>query len=253
MHCALASCGTLLACFALASQVLPQDPTYSNFASGCPGSAGIPLLEADAGSLPELGSSFRARLSNVPAVGFAVGITGLSTTTWSGFTLPLDLGLIGMPGCTLYTDMRRTATIIIVGGQGTWDTNLPSSPEWLGQRFYQQVFVVDGSIPGLGAVMSNACEGIIGTPNTAPVASIAFPPPISLTDEDTILVRGHASDPQGVAELRVNGALATTSDDFANWQVRVPIDVGSNILTVETRDSFGASDPQAATASINPS
>jgi len=94
-------------------------------------------------------------------------------------------------------------------------------------------------------MMSNANEGVIGILNSgAPTVEIAFPPPNSLTDEDSILVRGTAHDPDGVAEVRVNGMLAATSDGFANWQVRVPLSPGSNTLTVEARDLLGLVDIQ---------
>ena len=44
------------------------------------------------------------------------------------------------------------------------------------------------------------------------LAEILFPPAGSQTDAGTITVIGTATDAQGVAEVRVNGVLATTSD-----------------------------------------
>ena len=99
-----------------------------------------------------------------------------------------------MPGCTLYTDLWRTTVLTSIGGEAIWNTELPGEPAFLGRSFYQQVFVVDSGVPGLGAVMSNAAEGVIGSPG-APVARIVFPPPSSVTDEDTILYEFTIEDP----------------------------------------------------------
>ncbi len=93
---------------------------------------------------------------------------GLSTTDWASFPLPLNLDIIQMPGCILYTDLRRTKGLTTVNGQASWDVVLPSDPEWLGRSFFQQVLVIDPSVPGLGAVMSNAAEGIIGLDSGLP-------------------------------------------------------------------------------------
>src|SRR6185295_17680594 len=50
---------------------------------------------------------------------------------------------------------------------------------------------------------------------TPPVAGIVFPPAISYTQSTTLTVRGSAQDADGVAEVRVNGVLATSGNGFA--------------------------------------
>ncbi|MES2824513.1 MAG: hypothetical protein V4732_12990 [Pseudomonadota bacterium] len=72
----------------------------------------------------------------------------------------------------------------------------------------------------------------------APVAQIMFPTPVSMTDGDSVLVRGTASDSlSGVASVTVNDVAATTSDNYTNWQVRVPLSMGANTLTATVKDS----------------
>ena len=71
---------------------------------------------------------------------------------------------------------------------------------------------------------------------TAPLATITFPPTLSLTDGDQITVQGTASDDSEITTLRVNGIDAASSDGFSNWQVVVPLTPGSNTLQVETGD-----------------
>jgi hypothetical protein len=85
---------------------------------------------------------------------------------------------------------------------------------------------------------------------TAPLVALTFPPPVSSTDAETITVTGTASDPSGIAEVRVNGVLASTSDGFATWQANVPLALGRNTLTVAASDLQGNSDAQAAQAEI---
>jgi len=57
---------TFLLSAALPMEAPSQDASYNRFGSGCAGSAGVPSLDADAHSLPMLGRTFRAQLSNVP-------------------------------------------------------------------------------------------------------------------------------------------------------------------------------------------
>src|SRR5262245_48445263 len=84
----------------------------------------------------------------------------------------------------------------------------------------------------------------------APVVGLTFPPPASSTEQESIMVSGTASDPSGVAEVRVNGVLASTSDGFATWQASVPLALGRNTLTVAASDARGNSDARAAGAVI---
>lgn len=76
------------------------------------------------------------------------------------------------------------------------------------------------------------------TDSNPPTAQIQFPPPQSLTEADSITVRGTASDPEGaeITVVRINGIDATTTDEFATWSVDVPLTPGTNMLTVETGD-----------------
>ncbi len=80
----------------------------------------------------------------------------------------------------------------------------------------------------------------------APSASVIFPPPLSLTDDDTIIVRGTASDPDGVAEVLVNGVVASSDDGFATWQAELNLSHGSNRIDVATRDALDFEDEEAA-------
>ena len=73
--------------------------------------------------------------------------------------------------------------------------------------------------------------------NTLPTAEIIFPTANSLTNTDTITVRGVANDESGISYVRINGIEATSYDGFINWTVEVPLSSGTNLLEVEVGDT----------------
>ncbi|RYY77060.1 MAG: hypothetical protein EOO52_06120 [Gammaproteobacteria bacterium] len=95
--------------------------------------------------------------------------------------------------------------------------------------------------------------------DVAPTAQILFPPPVSMTEGNTILVRGSASDEfSAIAGVKVNGVAATTTDGFKNWQVTVPLtdttkfvtSTTENTLKVTTEDAVGNKSTDAAHVAI---
>lgn len=148
--------------FALCSGLPAQGPTYTTIGAGCPGSAGTPVLENWKGDLPFFDSTFSNQLLSVPDTGMAIALLGLSRTDLNGTPLPLDLSIVDMPGCQLFTDILRTTALDISSGRATWTTDIPAQLSLMGLSFYQQVVVFDASVPGLGAIMSNAAEGVVG-------------------------------------------------------------------------------------------
>ncbi len=90
-----------------------------------------------------------------------------------------------------------------------------------------------------------------GTPGPAPTAAITFPPTFeSLTTEPAVILRGTAASAEAIAEVRVNGVLAQTTDGFSTWQATVPVQDGANPVSVSTLGADGAANNQAAAATI---
>jgi hypothetical protein len=86
---------------------------------------------------------------------------------------------------------------------------------------------------------------------TPPTATISFPPLTSRTSADTIRFRGRSQDDMStVVAVRVNGALATTTDGFATWSAPVPLVPNTNVVTIETEDSEGNVDATAVQATV---
>ena len=115
----------------------------------------------------------------------------------------------------------------------------------------------DGAGPADAVAASGPGESSPGEASTPAAgdgtARILFPPPRSLSESlsRTITVRGTAAAEHGLAAVRVNGTLASTSNDFADWQAVVPLVPGENELIVELEDGQGNRIADAARASVS--
>lgn len=67
-----------------------------------------------------------------------------------------------------------------------------------------------------------------------------FPPQDGLSDDETIVVRGTASSPDGIAGVTVAGVAATSNDGFATWTAAVPLALGANVLSTSATTGVGA-------------
>jgi hypothetical protein len=152
-------------------------PNWSSSSSGAPGKidlySGAPLGVAAfgtpcataSGSLPRIGATgspvigthYAVHLSQVePGLDVFLAIGG-SSTSWLGVPLPLDLGLVGMPGCDLLVALTKVfaaeTTEVTPGlGEATFTLRIPDQPALLGLTAFAQGFVANppGS-PTLGA------------------------------------------------------------------------------------------------------
>jgi len=76
---------------------------FPAFGSGCPGTAGaVPEIWWSFGPPSPGNADFAVRLEGAAPNAPAFLVLGASSTTWLGFSLPLDLSLFGGNGCTLY-------------------------------------------------------------------------------------------------------------------------------------------------------
>lgn len=79
-----------------------------------------------------------------------------------------------------------------------------------------------------------------------PAAVVVFPPPASVTNAETITIRGTAGDATSVSAVTVNGTPATSTDGFATWTAEVSLGEGENDVVVATEDSLGNRAEEAA-------
>jgi hypothetical protein len=143
----------------------PTTPaTTTSFGTGCPTSNGPVGLRAM--SLPYVGLNFDQRITDAPAAA-VVGILmfGVSNTLWGGLPLPLDLAVVGAPGCNLNVSTDVAVTVLLGGGVGQATWSLPNLPSAVGVQFYTQGFVFDPASPLAFPVGASIGRGFtIGAP-----------------------------------------------------------------------------------------
>jgi hypothetical protein len=127
----------------------------SSHGDGCLGSNGTPALSFT-GS-PVQGNTISFDLTNGVPNGVAVFVAG--TTNVSPF--PLDLAVVGAPGCYQYTDLMFTSTALLNGsGGGSTPIAVPSA--LVGFRFYAQYAVLDPAANAFGFTTSNYLHVLTG-------------------------------------------------------------------------------------------
>lgn len=133
---------------------------FRPFGAACEGADGPPVLLGDGG--PQINNFFRVRIENIGASPAVAVTLGLSDTVWNGLPLPIDLGLIGMDGCKLYTDMQVTTPATISGtGFAVWGFPVPNDQALVGGVFFAQAFVLAPGANRLGVIATNAGKGIV--------------------------------------------------------------------------------------------
>jgi hypothetical protein len=77
-----------------------------------------------------------------------------------------------------------------------------------------------------------------GSAAEAPEVAVTYPADGESVNAISLTVTGTATDPDGVAEVLVNGIRATSQDGFASWEATVPLTTGQNQLMVDAADNL---------------
>jgi hypothetical protein len=152
---------------ALYSSTLPIDDlaigptpvaTMLTFGTGCPGSNLLAPVLGFTGP-PALGATFGVTLANaLPNAGVLL-IIGTSRVADPLGSLPRDLGIIGMPGCSQYVDLMITAFTLANGaGAAQLNITLPGNPIFAGTRLPMQWLCLDALANPFGATTSSGGE-----------------------------------------------------------------------------------------------
>jgi hypothetical protein len=135
--------------------------TCSVLGGGCPGSSGVPVLEAT--SLLRVGGAFTVTLSNLPPSSVAAAIAGgLSTTAWALGALPAQLAPFGLTGCTLYVSPDVLTFLPAVAGRSSMTVQVPTNAALVGLAFHQQGLALEPGVNPAGAIVSNAISMVVG-------------------------------------------------------------------------------------------
>jgi alpha-tubulin suppressor-like RCC1 family protein len=134
--------------------------SYVRLGTGCAGSmAATRLVPLDT---PRIGAVLEVALDNLPA-DLAVLFTGLSTTSSRFGPLPLELSVLGMPGCAAYVSDDAVTVVAGSGNRARFTLAIPNAPNLVGLPFHQQALVLDpGAGNALGAVLSDAATAVVG-------------------------------------------------------------------------------------------
>lgn len=112
---------------------------------------------------PILGTPFQVNLGNAPANTGAALIFGVSTTSWNGIPLPLDLTAFGAKGCRLYVSFDATfPTATDSRGQATLALPIPSDNGFLNAPFNLQFLLLDPGANSMGLTLTNGGAGKLG-------------------------------------------------------------------------------------------
>ena len=133
---------------------------YGFFGSGCPTSAAA-ISGQVLQSPPVIGGVLSVDVTNLPA-NIGIMIAGLSNSVSAFGPLPLDVTLIGIPGCFARVSLDGTAVVAGAGGVANWLLPIPAQANLAGFQLYTQCLVLDPPVNAFGAVLGDAYAGLLG-------------------------------------------------------------------------------------------
>ena len=149
-----------LALLAICPPLAGQVTTYGTACGGVSAGVNGPPAIGDPG--------FALTLAGAPSAATAVARVGVSDQSWGSFALPLDLALLGAPGCDLLASVDLAFTqATSPGGDAVQPAPLPCNPALVGGSVYAQWAVFDPPANPLGLALSDALR-------------VTFQPPSSL-------------------------------------------------------------------------
>ena len=126
---------------------------YGYIGSGCSGSLGVPTNIST--TQPVLGGAATIVVNNLPA---SIGVMALGTVR----SAPVDLGIIGMPGCPLFHNAVVLNTMIGAANSATVSFPIPNNLVFIGQQLYTQAASLDIGLNAFGFATSDAAVMLIG-------------------------------------------------------------------------------------------
>jgi len=164
-----------------------------------------------------------------------------NTITVSGINAAVPVSITGGEYAIDNGDFTSAATIVSAGQTIVVRAMAAPTPDSI-----IDVVLTIGGVKGTYSIITPVDEA-------APTAEFMFPPPVSMTDGATVLVRGVASDDYSkITAVTVNGKdVRPTGENFATWEVEVPLEPGNNKLVVETTDAAENTSPNAAEVMVH--
>jgi formylglycine-generating enzyme required for sulfatase activity len=173
--------------FADASElVVPVLSRLREYGAPCVGSAGPLELRLVANAQASLGTTLQVQMTGL-ALPFSVGVgfVGLSDQLVGDIPLPVDLALVGIPGCNAYNSADIQFPLGVPSGSPLvtqWGLAIPDNICFLGLDIHIQALALEGFGFSRFATVTNGIAARIGnavtvTPAPPPVASFNVVPP----------------------------------------------------------------------------
>jgi formylglycine-generating enzyme required for sulfatase activity len=167
--------------------IVPVLSRLREYGAACVGSAGPLELRPVANAQAALGTTLQMQMTGL-ALPFSagVGFVGLSDQQVSGIPLPVDLGLVGIPGCNAYNSADIQFPLGVPSGSPLvtqWGLAIPNDGVFLGLEIYLQALALEGFGFSRFATVTNGIAARIGnavsvTPVPPPVASFTATPTV---------------------------------------------------------------------------
>lgn len=149
-------------------------PTYMANAWNASGSVSLPILRVhcaggtvDVPALtnsgnPRLGQQFTLQIGGEPFLP-AFLIWAFDDSAWLSLPIPVDLALLGAPGCFVWTSSDAPVFLFLdAQGQASFAATVPNQPVLAGFRFFNQVAATSPLANPVGIAVTNAGTGLIG-------------------------------------------------------------------------------------------
>ena len=145
---------------------LPVLPRAAEYGVACNGSGGPLELRLLAGTQPAIGANFAMQMTGMLSPFAAgVGFVGFSRTSVSGIPLPVDLAVVGIPGCYAYNSADFDMPIGLPSGAPfatAWNVAIPNENYLLGLDLYFQALALEGFGYPRFATATNGVEARLG-------------------------------------------------------------------------------------------
>ena len=129
--------------------------------AGCAGSNGTPLHTAT--GTPSIAGTMQYAVANAPPATLAIIDFGFSNTMWNGAPLPVNLSVVGAPGCWQRIDPRLLFTsVTLANGATTYSVTFANNPSLIGAELFSQWAIYDPMANSFGFTVSNAMRTVLG-------------------------------------------------------------------------------------------
>ena len=130
--------------------------------AGCAGSSGTPAHSAT--GTPEVGETVNYTLTNAPTNALCLAMFGFDTVTWNGLPLPVNLSIVGAPGCLLRINpvIYEAGVTSVFTGAKTTPVTFGTSPSLIGMQLYTQYAVYDPPANAFDWTVTNAIRTTLG-------------------------------------------------------------------------------------------